>query len=330
MKNDLFDETFVLINCVLKNKILTIAMINIDVTEYAFVDESVAQSLCEVLKIEFVELIKKRLIKVYDERKNQIIIHVIYSKMIIQKHIKSLISMLIIKLRQQTLILDKSWMRKHDVSYHEKTNIIEFYSEFCTHAKRIKTTDKEKNISFEKKSFLNQSDHFKFDESIKNSRKFIKIIKILFWKEICSDQSAINFSRKDKKSTKSVEIIKNSKTIKDSEFIKIESEISNSKEKLSEVNIAMIEASAFNMMSKRKNVNLFSIILRNVKKHFEKHNKSNTVIRLIAELSFEHVEQLDSIQISNRTWLFVRRVESNLICCSTFEFDLYKLFEILN
>jgi hypothetical protein len=54
MKNDLFDETLVLINCVLRNKIFTIAMINIDVTEYAFVDESVAQSLCEILKIESV------------------------------------------------------------------------------------------------------------------------------------------------------------------------------------------------------------------------------------------------------------------------------------
>jgi hypothetical protein len=83
-------------------------MINIDVTEYAFVDESVAQSLCEALKIESVQLIKKRLIKIYDERKDQIIIHVIYSKMIIQKHTKNFIFMLIIKLRQQTLILDKS------------------------------------------------------------------------------------------------------------------------------------------------------------------------------------------------------------------------------
>jgi hypothetical protein len=83
-------------------------MINIDVTEYAFVDESVAQSLCEVLKIELVQLIKKRLIKAYDERKDQIITHVIYSKMIIQEHIESFTFMLIIKLEQQALILDKS------------------------------------------------------------------------------------------------------------------------------------------------------------------------------------------------------------------------------
>jgi hypothetical protein len=108
MKNDLFDETSVLINCELKDKILAITMININVTKYAFVDESIAQSLCEVLKIEFVQLIKKRLIRIYDERKDQIITYVIYSKMIIQKHIESLIFMLITKLRQQILIIDKS------------------------------------------------------------------------------------------------------------------------------------------------------------------------------------------------------------------------------
>jgi hypothetical protein len=83
-------------------------MIDIDVIEYAFIDESVAQSFCETLKIESVQLIKKRLIKVYDERKNQVITHVIYSKMIIQEHTKSLIFMLIIRLEQQTLILEKS------------------------------------------------------------------------------------------------------------------------------------------------------------------------------------------------------------------------------
>ncbi len=83
-------------------------MINIDVIKYAFIDESVVQSLCEILKIESVQLIKKRLVRVYDERKDQVIIHVIYLKIIIQKHTENFIFMLIIKLKQQILILDKS------------------------------------------------------------------------------------------------------------------------------------------------------------------------------------------------------------------------------
>jgi hypothetical protein len=188
MKNDLFDETSVLINCVLRDKILIITMIDIDVTEYAFIDESVAQWLCEILKIESVQLLKKRLIRAYDERKDQVIIHVIYSKMIIQRHIESFTSMLIIRLDQQALILDKSWMRKHEINYHDKTNIIEFFSKFCTHSREIKITNKKKNIHFEKKFFLNQSDYFKFDDSTEDSRKFFMIvIKILFRKEINSD-----------------------------------------------------------------------------------------------------------------------------------------------
>ncbi len=128
------------------------------------------------------------MIKVYDDRKDQIIIHVIYSKMIIQRHTESLTLMLIIKLRQQILILDKSWMRKHEISYHEKTNIIKFISDFCIHSKRIKmkttktkTSNKKKIFSFEKKSFLSQSNHVKSDSLYKSSKSMI-VIKILFRK----------------------------------------------------------------------------------------------------------------------------------------------------
>jgi hypothetical protein len=275
MKNDLFNETSVLIDCLLRDKIFTIALINIDATEYAFVGESVAQSLCEALKIESVQLIKKRLIRVYDDRKDQIITHVIYSKMIIQRHTENLILMLIIKLRQQILILDKSWMRKHEISYHEKTNIIEFTSDFCTHSREIrtkttktKTSNKEKIFSFEKKSFLSQSDHVKSDSLSKDSKSMI-VIKVLSRKKVKSDQSTISLSRKDKKATISIDKSENLNTIRDFRFNLNELEIFNSKEKksLSVMNIAMIEASTFNMMSKRKNVNLFFVILKNVEKH---------------------------------------------------------------
>jgi hypothetical protein len=168
MKNDLFDETFVLINCVLKDKVFTIAMINIDATEYAFIDESIAQSLCEILKIESIQLMKKRLIRIYDDRKDQIIIHVIYFKMIIQEHTENLISMLIIKLRQQILILEKSWMRKHEVSYHEKIDIIEFILEFCTHSKEIETNLTRIDLMNKKKRFLSKKKVFKVNQNTSN------------------------------------------------------------------------------------------------------------------------------------------------------------------
>jgi hypothetical protein len=252
--------------------------------------------------------------------------------MIIQKHTESLIFMLIIKLKQQTLILDKSWMRKHDVSYHEKTNIIEFYSEFCTHSRKIETTNKEKNIHFEKKSFLNSSNHSKIDDSIKNSRKFFTIvIKVLSRKELNSDQSAINLFRKDKKSSKSINRIEDQKTIKDFRLNLNELKISNSKKKKSllVMNIAMIEASAFNMMNKRKNVNLFFVILKDVEKHLEKHSKSNIVIKNV--LSVEYHEFLNvfdkkifNILVSHRSYDHKIVLKKNAILEYT---SLYKMFE---
>jgi hypothetical protein len=57
------------------------------------------------------------------------------------------------------------------------------------------------------------------------------------------------------------------------------------------MNIAMIKTSTFNMMNKKKNVNLFFIILKNVEKHFEKHNKLNIVIKNV--LSVEYHEFLN-------------------------------------
>ncbi len=226
-------------------------------------------------------------------------------------------------------------MRKHDVSYHEKTNFIVFFSEFCTHAKRIKITDKEKNILFENEFFLNQSDHVKFDICIKNSTKknskklFTIIIKVLSRKEVDSDQSAINLSRKDKKSTESINRIENSKTIKDFRLNLNELKIFNSKEKLSKVKIAMIEASAFNMMNKRKAVSLFFVILKNVEKHFEKHSKSNIVIKNV--LSAEYHEFLNvfnkktfNIFVSHRSYDHKIVLKKNAVL----EYILlYKMFE---
>ncbi len=107
MKDDLFNENSVLIDCLMR-KFSSVAMIDIDVTKYVFVDESVAQKICDVMNIELIQLMKKRVIKAYDDKKNQIITYAIYSNMIIQKHIENFTSMLITKFDQQVIILRKS------------------------------------------------------------------------------------------------------------------------------------------------------------------------------------------------------------------------------
>jgi hypothetical protein len=95
------------------------------------------------------------------------------------------------------------------------------------------------------------------------------------------------------------------------------------------MNIAMIEAFVFNMMSKRKNVSLFFVILKNVEKHLEKHNKSNIVIKDV--LSFEYHEFLNvfdkkAFDILASHWSYDHKIvlEKNAISEYTL---LYKMFE---
>jgi hypothetical protein len=82
-------------------------------------------------------------------------------------------------------------------------------------------------------------------------------------------------------------------------------------------------------MNKRKNVNLFSIILRNVKKHFEKHNQSNIVIKNVFLL--EYHEFLDIFDkktfntfVSHRSYDHKIVLKKDVISNDTF---LYKMFE---
>jgi hypothetical protein len=73
-------------------------MINNDCTDYSFIDTDIAQQVCEALKINLLKLNKFDEVKNYDERRNKNITHAIYSLMIIQNHIESSTSMMIIKL----------------------------------------------------------------------------------------------------------------------------------------------------------------------------------------------------------------------------------------
>jgi hypothetical protein len=107
-ENILFDDKSMIVNCILGNEYKTRAMIDNDCIDYSFIDIDVAHQVCEVLRISSLKLNKVREMKDYDEKRNKDITHVIYSFMIIQNHIESLIFMMIIKLDQHSIILRKS------------------------------------------------------------------------------------------------------------------------------------------------------------------------------------------------------------------------------
>jgi hypothetical protein len=108
-EDTLFDDKSIIVDCILdlKSEYKTKAMIDNECIDYSFIDTDIAHKVCELLKIESLQLNKSREVKNYDERRNKDITHVIYSSMIIQNHIESCTSMMITKLDQHSIILEK-------------------------------------------------------------------------------------------------------------------------------------------------------------------------------------------------------------------------------
>ncbi len=134
-EDSFFDNKSIIVECTLElnNEYIIKAMIDNDCIDYSFIDIDIAQQVCDSLNINLLKLNKFREVKDYDERKDKNITHVIYSFMIIQNHIESSISMMIIKFDQHSIILKKSWMKKHEVSYHDHDDSISFHSDHCNH-----------------------------------------------------------------------------------------------------------------------------------------------------------------------------------------------------
>jgi NMD protein affecting ribosome stability and mRNA decay len=111
-EDNLFDDKSIIVNCILDldndSEYKIRVMIDNDCIDYSFIDINITHKMCELLSIAFLKLNKSREVKSYDEKRNKNIIHVIYSSMIIQNHIENSIFMIIIKLNQHLIILEKS------------------------------------------------------------------------------------------------------------------------------------------------------------------------------------------------------------------------------
>ena len=115
---DFFVKNSLIINCILffdNNQHKLETLIDIDATKYAFIDKQIAQLVCDMLHMKFVSLLKSKFLIEFDDRHVSSIIHVIYFKLTIELHFEFIAFLLIIDLNNHSIILEKSWMNKHEV-----------------------------------------------------------------------------------------------------------------------------------------------------------------------------------------------------------------------
>jgi len=84
-------------------------LIDIEATDYSFIDELIVQNIYDHLQIEFLSLIKLKSIREFDDHyAKKLITHAIYSNLTVQDHMKRFVFMLITRLDQHQIILEKT------------------------------------------------------------------------------------------------------------------------------------------------------------------------------------------------------------------------------
>jgi len=226
--NDLFASKSLTTECVLSSNEISYSLkslIDTEAADYSFIDELIAQNVCDHLQIESLSLIKLKSIREFnDHYAKKLITHAIYSNLTVQDHMKRFVFMLIIRLSQHQMILEKTWMNKIEITIDMRNDRLQF-SDSKTHidASSISLSVLKK-IAIEQKSSIST-------QILKRSISSV-VIQL-------SEKSSL-FSQ----------IVKSSNSVKSSSF--------------DSMNIAMIETAAYKSLVKWSNVTTFMIIITKI------------------------------------------------------------------
>ncbi len=134
--NDFFASKSLTTECVLSSNEISYSLkslIDTEAADYSFIDELIAQNVCDHLQIELLSLIKLKSIRKFDDHyAKKLITHAIYSNLTVQDHMKRFVFMLIIWLSQHQMILEKTWMNKIEVTIDMRDDRLQF-SDSKTH-----------------------------------------------------------------------------------------------------------------------------------------------------------------------------------------------------
>ncbi len=227
--NNLFASKSLTTECVLSSNEISYSLkslIDTEAADYSFIDELIAQNVCDHLQIESLSLIKLKSIRRFDDHyAKKLITHAIYSNLTVQDHMKRFVFMLIIRLSQHQMILEKTWMNKIKVTIDMRDDRLQF-PDSKTHIDASSIS-----LSVIKKIAIEQK-----------SSTSTQILKR-------SISSVI--TRLSEKSSSFNKIMKSSNSV-------------NFASSFDSMNIAMIETAAYRSLVKRSNVTTFAIIVTKI------------------------------------------------------------------
>ncbi len=119
MSDDSFDFKSFTVNIILSSleKIFRfLALIDTEVTDMTFINESLMSELCERFDIQSISLLKSKLIWLYDEIFDwKSITYALYTSIMIQEHKNEMMSLLITCLDQHKIIIENLWLKRNQI-----------------------------------------------------------------------------------------------------------------------------------------------------------------------------------------------------------------------
>ncbi len=93
-----------------------LTLINTEVTDMTFIDESLMSKLCKRFDIQSILLSKSKSIWLYDEISDwKLIIHALYTSIMIQEHKNEMMFLLITCLEQHKIIIENLWLKRNQI-----------------------------------------------------------------------------------------------------------------------------------------------------------------------------------------------------------------------
>jgi len=262
--DDFFASKPLTTECVLSSDEISYSLkslIDTEAADYSFIDELTAQNVCDHLQIESLSLIKLKSIREFDDHyAKKLITHAIYSNLTVQDHMKRFVFMLITRLNQHQMILEKTWMNKIEVTIDMRDDRLQF-SDSKTHINASSTSlSVIKKIAIEQKSSIST-------QILKRSISSV-------------------VTRLSEKSSSFSKIVKPSNSV-------------NFASPFDSMNIAMIEAAAYRSLVKRLNVTTFAIIVTEIDRLLKTaRNKLEDVD--LQELSHEEILKEVKVKLSSK------------------------------
>ncbi len=268
MSDDSFDFKSFTIDIILNSleKIFRFfALINTEVTDMTFIDESLMSELCERFDIQSISLLKSKLIWSYDEIFDwKLITYALYTSIMIQEHKNEMMSLLITRLNQHKIIIENLWLKRNQM-------LIDFANNQLISLLKIWTSKSVVSKASSQSAFHRSESNEICEMKRKNLNSVVTSTIIL--KRLMNQKSVNRF-------IESALIAKQSTQV---DFDQLRSFQSTETKKF--VNIVIIKVAVYQTLVKNKKIKIFFLIISEINKALssaEGFTKLNEMISIMS------------------------------------------------